>query len=414
MGETKQQYIPNRALGEAWGSLPCSFTEYKKSFVISSNLSVASKYAEARTHFYNLAYSNQFAALTKELNFTQRVNKKGKNISGTSAKLDKQIETWINQIKNAKITEFRFKIKDGSTEINRSIAQNLYNKWQDVLSLMKNQQWSNLNTELQILTSYSEQLKNMLDNSNSGDLIDLKNILGEGDAYSLASRLEGLLSRIQGEVLEQEVKKFLMRKIPNRVAVTGSITLSTGGKIKPDLIATMLDCLELQNEEGQATYVFKNGVIHDADGNPATGTVTLTDYELKQLIDNSLGFSAKTTAGRPTFHQGYNINQLIKDALQEEDSSAIWQLMHFYQLGLQDVPNLDAYQRYAVSRLATQILGENNAYIITNNEIIPTYEYVEKIMNRGLSFVNKKIPARAGNFVLNDQFGSTNIVGPKV
>jgi hypothetical protein len=87
--------------------------------------------------------------------------------------------------------------------------------------------------------------------------------------------------------------------------------------------------------------------------------------------------------------------------------------LHFYQLGLQDVPNIDAYQRYAVSRLATQILGKNNVYIITKNEIIPTYQYVEKLTRKGLYFANKKVPYKNGNSLSNN-FGNTNILGPKV
>ena len=407
-------FIADRRMNpEGWGTIQ-SYQDYKEQFQIANNLDVSKNYSEAKQYFYDLAHSAQYSKLTEQLNFEQRTTKNGRKLKGTSAKLDQQVDIWINQIRNAKITEYKFKVQNGSTQINQSVAQNLCAKWENVIKLMRAQQWTNLNTELNILENYVQQLNASIKSSNSGDLIDLTNILGEGDAYTIASRLEGLLSRIQGEVLEQEVKKFLAKKIPTQVAVTGSINVAGGGKIKPDLIASLLDYLELKNEQGQVTYIFKNGEIYDGNGVPATGTVTLTDYELKGLLENSLGFSAKTTSGATTFHQGYNIEKLIQDSLGQGDpQTAVWQLLHFYQLGLQNVPNLDAYQRYAVSRLAIQILGRNNAYIITKNEIIPTYQYVDKLLKKGLYFGNKKIPVKSGD-TLNSNFGSTNILGPKV
>lgn len=250
---------------------------------------------------------------------------------------------------------------------------------------------------------------------NSAGLIDLQNILGEGDAYAITSRLEGTLSRIQGEILEQEVQRFLVNKIPHQVVVTGSVTSADGGKIKPDLVVA-LDNLELKNQDGQTTYRFRNGDIYNTENVKQTENISLTSYEIKSLNAGTIGFSAKTTSGRPTFHQGYNINQLIEDSIEKGDpTSALYQLMHFYQLGLQNVPNITTYQRYAVARLAIQIMGQNNAFIITKNEIIPTWQYMEKLMHRGgLYFANNKIPARANTDVLNSKFGSTNIVGQTV
>ena len=89
-------------------------------------------------------------------------------------------------------------------------------------------------------------------------------------------------------------------------------------------------------------------------------------------------------------------------------------MMHIYQLGLQLQPQkIDSYQRYAVSRLAINILGNNNAFMVTTNAIIPTYQYVNKLIKTGLHFSNKIIPTRGENtdFIMN--FGNTNIVGPK-
>ena len=105
---------------------------------------------------------------------------------------------------------------------------------------------------------------------------------------------------------------------------------------------------------------------------------------------------------------------MLDEALQDGEAS-MYQLYHFYQLGLTGLTNgeVDPYQRYAVSKIAIKILGENNVYLVSQKEIIPTYQYIDKIMKKGFFFSNKNIPARTGdNF--NTDFGSTNIMGPKV
>ena len=414
-------FVANKRMNEEGWKEVRTYQDYKEQFRIDEpdRDSISQNYQSARTHFHNLANSSRYKTLTKELGFEARLGKNGRQKGQeVSAHFDAQVDIWINQIRNAKITEYKFKSKDASTSIKQDTAQKLVAKWDKVIKLMKEQAWTNLNTELNMLENYMEQLNNSLKIAQPDDLIDLTTILGEGDAYTLASRLEGLLSRIQGEVLEQEVKKFMAKKMPTQVAVTGSVTVEGGGKIKPDLVALLLDKLELKNDKGEVTYRFENGELVDAAGNPPKGTVTLTQPELELLTSNTIGFSAKTTSGAPTFHQGYNIDKLIKDALGQGGSqTSIWQLLHFYQLGLQNVPgkSLDLYQRYAVSKLALQILGSNNAYIITAHEIIPTYQYIDKMMKRktGLYFANKKIPVKTGN-TLNSNFGSTNILGPKV
>lgn len=389
--------------------------DYFENFAVSHASSVTANYQVARNHFYTLATS-KFANITQALNFETKFSRKGKD-QGIHVSVSSQIQGWIDSIRNAKLDNYK---KSGDTTGMITVAQGeaLLAKWTQLQQLVAARNWDHLETEMENLNSYIDNLHNQL--STGAGLIDFAQVLEVSDptkknAYSLASRLEGLLSRIQGEALEQEIIKMIQEKMPESIStnVTGSITSVSGTKIKPDLIA-ILNGVSLLNEFGQKTYTFKDGDIVDADGLPATRTITLTDAEVNSLFDKAAGFSAKTTGGQPTFHQGYNIRALLDEALQDGEAS-MYQLYHFYQLGLTGLTNgeVDPYQRYAVSKIAIKILGENNVYLVSQKEIIPTYQYIDKIMKKGFFFSNKNIPVRTGDS-FNTDFGSTNIMGPKV
>ena len=52
--------------------------------------------------------------------------------------------------------------------------------------------------------------------------------------------------------------------------------------------------------------------------------------------------------------------------------------------------------------------------MVSRNEIIPTYRYIDKLLKYPLSFKNKKLPTRGENAPLNVDFGATDIVGPHI
>jgi hypothetical protein len=49
--------------------------------------------------------------------------------------------------------------------------------------------------------------------------------------------------------------------------------------------------------------------------------------------------------------------------------------------------------------LVVNILGKNNAFMVSRSGITPTYLYIEKLINnkKYLSFANKEIPKRSKN-----------------
>ena len=389
--------------------------DYFEHFAVSHASPVTDNYQTARNYFYTLATKN-FKNITEALNFETKFSRSGKD-QGIHVSVSSQIQGWIDSIRNAKLDNYK-KSGDTTGMITAAQGENLLTKWTQLQQLVATRNWDHLETEMGNLNSYIDNLHNQL--STGAGLIDFAQVLEVSDptkknAYSLASRLEGLLSRIQGEALEQEIIKMIQEKMPENIStnVTGSITSVSGTKIKPDLIA-ILNGVSLLNEFGQKTYTFKDGDIIDANELPATRTITLTDAEIDSLFAKAAGFSAKTTGSQPTFHQGYNIRALLDEALQNGEAS-MYQLYHFYQLGLTGLTNgeVDPYQRYAVSKIAIKILGENNVYLVSQKEIIPTYQYIDKIMKKGFFFSNKNIPARTGDS-FNTDFGSTNIMGPKV
>ena len=68
--------------------------------------------------------------------------------------------------------------------------------------------------------------------------------------------------------------------------------------------------------------------------------------------------------------------------------------------------------KYAISKVAKDILGSNNAFMVNRTGIIPMTQYLEDIItNKGLR-TNFAFITRGENAPLNTDFGSVNITGP--
>ena len=177
----------------------------------------------------------------------------------------------------------------------------------------------------------------------------------------------------------------------------------------------LLNGLELTNSDGKTIYKFENGEIKTLD-NKMAETISLTAEELTKLEDSGFGISAKTTKSRITFHGGYKIRTLLEDSLKEgADKIYIYQLVHQYQLGITHKASM--YQNYAVSTLATKIIGEKNIFLAGREKIIPTYKYIEdKVIanNNFLIFKSQAIPRRSDHNIYIENFGSTDITGPRI
>lgn len=394
----------------SWTSIN-SWSAYSEIFTTHTPPSPTENYKVAREHFYNLATSGKYAKVTKELNFETVEGRRG---ARQQVSLPSQISNWIKQIQSSKMIDGRNLKTASTTVITQADAQKLVSQWNSLVSLIKTQQWDGLNTELSRLEAIINNLNAQIQ---AGSTIDLGQVIQTRNAssmYSVISALEGLLSRIQGAVLEQEAIKFINERIPSGVFLTGNITVG-GEQIKPDLVAALSQNMQIKNTDGKVVYVFKNGQICGADGVPMTKAVNLTEYELQSLIEQSAGISAKTTSGQITLHQGYNIEKLINDAITKGGNKAVLtQMIHMYQLGISPGKSgALAYQRYAVSKLAIDVIGENNIYMVTKDSIIPTYQYVDRLLKTGLRFSNSAIPTRGENTDLIVNFGNTNIIGPK-
>lgn len=390
-------YTPNKIFkNKKWSQLQTK-EDYFEHFA-QQNCSFFKYYKQLKISYERLAFE-KYKRITKELDITKE-----------SPRIDfgVEINSYIEQIKNAKLTEEGIRnnvTSDISTE--QGIA--LLDKWYSLLSLIKRNQWDSLEKEIQNIRNYAENLQKAIDNNSA---LNLSSIVGsEKDTMKSAlAVIEGTLSRIQGEVLEQEALRFIMKNLPDDIdtAKTGSIKF--GGKsIKSDLIA-----IDIQNKDKEVIFKVENGDLKFT-GNEEK-IVTLTTPDLKSLNEQTVGFSAKTSQGQITFHRGYNINQLLLDSLGAGyGKAAVYQLYHLYQLGFPNVSNsfADPYQRYAVARIASRIIGENNAFLITAKGIEPTYVYLDQIMNQGLSFSNREIKAlseRGKGY--NSDFGTTDIIGP--
>ena len=388
-------YTPNKIFKNTkWLSLQTR-QDYLEHFQdMSASCNIINNYKKAKNYYQFLAnttYKNVSAELFGEKNHID---------------FGLAIDGYIQQIRDSKLLDGYKNSNKNSSVINLQQGEELLNKWEALLDLANRQQWKNIEQELQNIKNYAQNLQKALDEKSE---INLSNIVGakQDTSYSAASTIEGTLSRIQGQVLEQEAIKFINKILPEKIAQTGDITLD-GKSIKSDLIV-----LDIENVNGEVIFKVQNGELYSTTTNSKVVNLSIT--ELKFLNEHTVGFSAKTSKGQINFHSSYSINQLLLDALDIRGKKApIYQLYHFYQIGLTGVNNkhVDPYQRYAISKLITQIIGENNAYLITSKGIEPTYVYIDKIINTGLSFENKKLPEHAtGSY--NSDFGTTNIIGPK-
>ena len=401
-----------RDLDEKYGYIT-SWKSYKERFfqLEPSITEITANYLKAKQHYESLVNSSQYKSMLQELELSL--------IEETA--LDQEIEKEIiNKIQSSgSLWQYMSSDKSLTMTVNQEQAKNIYNGWQKILSMASQHQWRSVNTQLERIKQMSDNLLKEI-NSNS-KLINMDSIVGVGQSAkssTIANSVQGTLSALRGAVLEEEVKKFLSKRLPKESKIkayqTGAIT-SGGASIKEDLIV-LLDNLELVDENGQVNYIFKNGEIFLADGITTTEKVVLTKYQLEQLRNApSLGFTAKTSKGQTVFHGGYNINTLIDDSV---DAGAmrdkVYQLGHMYQLGISHKATI--YQNYAVSKITTSILGVNNAFMVSRSGIIPTYKYIDRLMsnNKYLSFANKEIPKRSKGANIIRKYGSTNIIGPHI
>ena len=253
----------------------------------------------------------------------------------------------------------------------------------------------------------SESLQKQI--AQNTDFIDLTQIVStkSGKASSVASSIQGTLNIIRGAALEEEAKKFIAKRLPNDIIYrTGNINVN-GLQIKADLLA-LFDNIEITNANGEVAYIFKNGNIYLKDGITIAETVSLTEDQLSTLQKMALGFSAKTSQTSTVFHGGQNIAALLNEESVDGDQK-VFQLMHMYQLGVGK--NHTNFQKYVLSKRITSIIGKKEAFLITRNNIYPTYKYVEQLISSPFKFANSKLPVRGENAPLNKEFGSTNITG---
>lgn len=403
-----KKYYPDRSLGEQFSSLN-QYSSYEKLFHIKTptQQNINEYYNIAKEYYRGKVETGPAKVFLDEL--------LKENAESPVLNLPDGITSTINRIQQIG-NLWRFVEKDQSMTVSNEDAMTIISGWEEIISLIKTNNWLGMSKSIQRLQGLIQSIQNEID---SGcQCVSISDIMGNPKSLSVALSIQGTLSLIRGAVLEQETQKFLMNVLPwkidgeNSVYVTGDITIK-GVSIKEDLL-NIFDGLEIKNKYGQTLYYFNKGQIYEKNGGQIkkAENIKLTDYEYKQLINASnLGFSAKTSKGLTVFHGGYNIKQLLMDAGGFDDV-LLTQLYHMYQLGVGK--NTNAYQNYAVSKLAKKIIGEKNLFMISRNKIIPTYIYIDRLMNNPLRFKNSKLPIRGENAALNSNFGVTDIVGPHI
>lgn len=395
-------YKITRPLGKKWSSLN-TWESYLENFQQNEVGDIQKNYKYFKNYYENIVKTHQYSSLLKELQMEE---------TDSLIKLPDGIDKTLSSIQSLG-NLWRFVEKDSSMVVSNKDADLIINNWKQIIKMAQKENWQGISTSLDRLKDLCNRLQSQIDTGS--ETISISDIFDKSKSISVALSIQGTLSLIRGAVLEQEVKKFLQSQLPEKIDsvksnfyVTGAFTVNNIS-IKEDLLE-ILDGLEIKNREGQVLYYFKNGEIYEKDRRTKVKKVSLTDYEYEQLINNSkIGLSAKTSSGQTTFHGGYNIQTLLKDAGGFKDGS-IAQLYHMYQLGIGNNENL--YQKYAASKIVNKILGEKNIFMINKHSIIPTYQYVEKLLKYPLSFKNKTLPARQENASLNTTFGTTDIVGP--
>lgn len=403
-----KKYYPNRPLGEQFSSLN-RYSSYEKLFHVKTptQQNINEHYNIAKEYYRGMVENGPAKAFLDEL--------LKENSESPVLNLPDGITSTINRIQQSG-NLWRFVEKDKPMIVSNEDAMTIISGWEEIISLIKTNNWLGMSTSLKRLEYLIQQIQMKID---SGcDMVSISDIMNNPKSLSVALSLQGTLSLIRGAILEQETQKFLMNVLPwkidgeNSIYVTGQITLN-GVSIKEDLL-NIFDGLEIKNKYGQTLYYFDKGQIYERSNGQIkkAETIKLTDYEYKQLINASnLGFSAKTSKGLTVFHGGYNIKQLLMDSGGFDDQ-LIAQLYHMYQLGVGK--NTNVYQNYAVSKIAKKILGEKNLFMVSRNQIIPTYMYIDKLLNNPLRFKNSKLPIRGENAALNSVFGVTDIVGPHI
>lgn len=403
-------FYPRKALDNKYNYIN-TWNLYKERFheMQPNNSMIQNNYKKARSYYSDLAKTEPYKEILNELNFE---NQEG----DPYLFLDPMIEKIINKIQSDG-NLWRFidnEKKSQPMNINLEEGKELLQSWNRIIQMAADAKWETVGVHINRLKTLTQNLQRYIDNNT--EIISINELLGKAadtKATSLALSIQGTLNGLRGAVLEEETRRFLIKNLPDDFKIkggtylTGNIKLN-GTQIKEDLVS-LFDKLEIVNKEGEVVYCFKDGEIVDANGKK-TKTVNLTEDEYLQLLNApGVGFTAKTSKTATVFHGGYNINTLLVDAGYPQDQ-IICQLYHMYQLGLDN--NIDIYQKYAVSKMITYILGKKNAFMVSRNKIVPTYQYVNKLIKTPLRFSNTDVEHRNSKDALNVNFGSTDIVGP--
>lgn len=400
------KFKPISPLGEKWKSLN-HFNSYANKFQINvpTENYILDNYRLLKSHYESLL--NQYPDLVAAL----------QDNDGNYLPLDVEINDIISKIQqNGNL--WAYARDNQTTTISRDKSQEILQKWQGIIATVGNGNFAAGNQQIKTLTGMINALSNALANT-TGDTIDFSTIVinakNDTKMVSIARRMQGVLNGIEGAYLEYRVKEWLMKILPEKLGhgtatVTGNINIFGNGNrvvnMKTDVIASILDNIEITNEAGEVTYRIVNGQITPVNGTANNQSITLTDYEVQSLSQAVLGFSAKTTKGRVNLHSNYN----VKTLLTTNPDIYTWQLYHFFQLGFGQ--SQDIYMKYAISKVAKDILGSNNAFMVSRTGIIPMTQYLEDIItNKGLR-TNFAFITRGENAPLNTDFGSVNITGP--
>lgn len=320
---------------------------------------------------------------------------------------------------------------------------NFYKSINSIYSLAENKGSSN-----QEVVAYENQLKNLLDGLKAiqrdvdkgdvqllkGDISRLNNFIdtinsslkiaqSKGSvkiSRSIFGKAASLRSALGGAILETKMVKELQKynlEGTKLVFNTGQMLDLRGKAIKPDAMIIPAGTV-LKNKENEIIGTFSNsGNFEVADG----------VKEVRVDLDNIepfLGISAKT-ARQPNFGQAVNINTFLDSALDTAGNNRqIYELIHIYQLGsLQDSnqinKHLNLYQNYASAKMCQKVIGKHNAFIATKGAIVPTYQYIDQMINSRdirsmLRFSNRQLPSRKIGAPLNVKFGTTDIRGSLV
>ena len=414
------KYTPDKELSQKWAGLK-NWKDYKENFSITGSdtayKSLTKYYKDARDEYKKLAESAQYKNLLTETNNLVNGEK------NYSLSLDKSVSEYLDKIQKINLWEWvsNSNGNNNSMLVSAFEGQELMDKINEIGKDFYGEKWEKANANLGLLKQLADNIEKQKTSSNNGSIELLQCFPSDDKSINInnitaARKVQGAIKRLRGSHLEQEITKLLRKKMPYKIAVnTGGIKLGTKS-IKED-IATFFTEFQILNEKNEVAYIFKeDGSIVDKDGT-VVEKVVLTEYQYKELQDKMfMAVSAKSSSSTTVFHGGYNINTLLDEV--KDNDKIVYQLIHAYQLGFGPSSNIIAYQKYAISKNLLKIIGKKNVFMASKTGIIPTYQYLDKLINGNkkslLRFKNNKLPARNIGNSLNENFGTTDIIGSPI